>query len=301
MASIVLELQRDALDRGVTVPDLLRKALVVARKLRLAEFEAWIKDELNGYPAENEKIPPYRHLRGEVKAWNPLRGWQPVIFENPAHVDRLSTRATMQPISEIQNMVDKQDEGDLIAIPYDAASERAIQQGIRFNTRVMVFVPPGAMAGILDTVRTTVLNWALELEESGVRGDDMSFTEQDRKVAAQVSHVTNLFLGPVQSAQIQQASPEAIQVNVEGAINLDRLREVLAQLKEHLAALDLTVEQRATIAADVATIEAQAASPTPKPSILRESLGSIRRVLESGVGGAGGALLAAAITRLLAG
>ena len=34
MESIVIELQRNALDRDVSVADLLRKALVVARKLQ---------------------------------------------------------------------------------------------------------------------------------------------------------------------------------------------------------------------------------------------------------------------------
>jgi hypothetical protein len=41
MTSIVLRLQEEALDQGVSVTDQLRKAFVVARKLGLKDFEAW--------------------------------------------------------------------------------------------------------------------------------------------------------------------------------------------------------------------------------------------------------------------
>jgi len=47
--SLVLELQKEALDQRVSVSHLLRKALVVVRKLKLSEFQNWIEIELNGY------------------------------------------------------------------------------------------------------------------------------------------------------------------------------------------------------------------------------------------------------------
>jgi hypothetical protein len=47
MSSVIVELQREALDRNVHVSDLLRKALVVARNLALTEFQSWIELELN--------------------------------------------------------------------------------------------------------------------------------------------------------------------------------------------------------------------------------------------------------------
>ena len=39
MNSIVLELQHDAMSSGLRVSDLLRKALVVARKLGISDFK----------------------------------------------------------------------------------------------------------------------------------------------------------------------------------------------------------------------------------------------------------------------
>ncbi|MFC1643247.1 hypothetical protein ACFL5O_11280 [Myxococcota bacterium] len=42
MSSIVLRLQENPLDKGVTVTGLLRKSFVAARKLALAEFQEWV-------------------------------------------------------------------------------------------------------------------------------------------------------------------------------------------------------------------------------------------------------------------
>ncbi len=81
VTSIVLELQRDALNREVPISDLLRKAFVVAKKLKITEFENWVTHELNGY--ENaEDIPKYRQVNGKVQVWNLYHGWQPVIFQD---------------------------------------------------------------------------------------------------------------------------------------------------------------------------------------------------------------------------
>lgn len=70
-SSLVLDLQKDAIDSNLAVTDLLRKAKVAAKKLRVADFEEWIDSELFGYE-EADTIPPYRRLRGELRASTPL-------------------------------------------------------------------------------------------------------------------------------------------------------------------------------------------------------------------------------------
>lgn len=79
MDSIVIELQRDALNRQIPVSDLFRKAYVVARKLGVSDFEKWAESELNGYE-DMQHIPGYRQITGAVKAWNQYHGWQSVFF-----------------------------------------------------------------------------------------------------------------------------------------------------------------------------------------------------------------------------
>jgi len=59
MASLVLELQQDALDPTVPVSNLLRKVIAVARKLELGDLEKWARSDLDGYgTAPAQDIPP---------------------------------------------------------------------------------------------------------------------------------------------------------------------------------------------------------------------------------------------------
>lgn len=78
MSKIVLELQEEALKSNSDVISLLRKAYLVAKKLKLKDFESWIDNELNGYKDDN--VPIYRGLKGNLKGWNPFHGWLPVIM-----------------------------------------------------------------------------------------------------------------------------------------------------------------------------------------------------------------------------
>lgn len=61
MGGIVLELQQEALSKDANIESLLRKAYVIAKKLKLKEFEDWIKQEQDGYETD---VPQYRYIGG---------------------------------------------------------------------------------------------------------------------------------------------------------------------------------------------------------------------------------------------
>ena len=66
MDKIVIELQREALKSDFDIMNLLRKAYLVARKLKLQEFEDWVNNELNGYK-DADKIPDYRFTKSSSR------------------------------------------------------------------------------------------------------------------------------------------------------------------------------------------------------------------------------------------
>jgi hypothetical protein len=96
---------------------------------------------------------------------------------------------------------------------------------------------------------------------------------------------------PVQQAspgaQQQSASPGAGQVTgVWGDEDLDRVREFLRAFDAGAHRLRLAPEQFDEIRAEIATIRAQAGSPKPRHHVIRESLRSVRSILEQAGGGA---------------
>ena len=41
---------------------------------------------------------------------------------------------------------------------------------------------------VLDSIRNTILNWALKLEEDGILGDGMAFSKEEKETANEVSY-----------------------------------------------------------------------------------------------------------------
>ena len=59
MAGIVLDLQKEILSPNCDIVNVLRKAHLIAVKLKLSDFDQWIRYKLNGYP-NKESCPEYR-------------------------------------------------------------------------------------------------------------------------------------------------------------------------------------------------------------------------------------------------
>lgn len=288
MASVVIELQREALDRDVRVSDLLRKALVVARKLGQLELQAWIEKELAGY-TKGDEIPKYREVRGDIRGWNPYRGWIPLFFEDSVEGEKFSRRNAGQAIAELEHLIKNGKSGSTLHMPFPLELQRQLSKGFGFETQVSLFTSHSSIVGIIDAVRTIVLNWALKLEEQGILGEGLSFSKQEKEAAVSTPRNINNFYGPVQSPQIQQDNQNAIQVSVQ--LDLESVRKVAEMIKAALPSLDLSEDQTREAKAELETIDSQVGSPKPKTGILTESLRSLRKILEGAGGGAAAQVL----------
>ena len=102
MNGIVLELQKEAMDKKADIESLLRKSYVIARKLKLPEFQEWIQCEQEGYG--KKEVPEYRMIQGQLKALNPVRGWIPVVMDS-AVAERAFTKTKLpNSVSELYDL-----------------------------------------------------------------------------------------------------------------------------------------------------------------------------------------------------
>lgn len=90
------------------------------------------------------------------------------------------------------------------------------------------------------------------------------------------------------NSTIQQASPHARQDVTHVPSGHDELRALMTELRNALEQLGLPDGAQGDLEADIQTVEAQLRSSQPKKMIIRESLASIRTILQ----GASGAVLA---------
>ena len=150
--SIVLELQQEALDGNTRVSDLLRKALVVAKKLNISEFENWVKNELRGYK-DASNVPKYRQVKGQPKGWNSYLGWQSIYFEDIETAKAISEHGNTQSIAEVENLAKSNNENSFLCMPYSHQRAKAICQAIGETTDVILAI---SRADVIKIVSATV-------------------------------------------------------------------------------------------------------------------------------------------------
>lgn len=296
MTSIVLELQRAALDPGRTVSSLLRHAKVVARKLGVADFEAWVDAELNGY--KDEAVPEYRRLRGEIKAYNPYHGWIPVMLQNAEHAEGMTNAPTSQALPIIEDLLSEKGNQQVLYRNFPPTIEQMLMRGMSLRLQPVLHISASQLQGILESVRNLVLDWALKLEEAGVLGENMTFSNEEKEKGRAETHHYQIqnqtVIHGMSQSQVQQGTSHSTQT-YQSAVDLSKLHDVMDCIKALLPSLKLAPEQESEAKAELATLEAQKLSPKPKTSVIRESLHSLRTILESAAGGAAGNALPALI------
>lgn len=140
MASIIEEIQKDALNHSVPVSTLLRKVKLAAAKLGLQNVEGWVDNELKGYGGDDE-VPEYRKVTGTPMARGAFGGFEPIQFEEAKHAKKLSVVPIGQSIPGMEGQLQSSRHQSLI-FPYppklvDAFNRsnrgRIVQCGVKFG------------------------------------------------------------------------------------------------------------------------------------------------------------------------
>lgn len=288
MASLVLELQKEAIDPNIKISDLLRKSLVVSKKLSVTEIESWINKELNGYEI-GDSVPEYRYSYGRVMVDTPLRGMVPVMFTNSEQEERMSKMPFICSAAQIEHFYGDGASNSSILMSYQPEFGQKLMESMRSTSPPVLQVQLSEVYKIIDAIRNTILNWALKLEEDGILGDGMTFSKEEKETANGISYNINNFYSTVTHSQIQQGAYQSNQTqdNTKG-IDFDSLLSLVELIKGSLPEADLPPGQFLELEEELNTLTAQAKSPKPKFLIIKESLSSMKRIIE---GAAGGALL----------
>ncbi len=177
------------MDGNVRVITLLRKAKVVATKLKLAEALAWIDAEIDGYPnEEGVTLPAYRQLTGELMGFNPYRGWEPVQYEDPEFAEIISQAPLGQALGAVEEGLFRAGRTGAFTFSMSPGRKSRIMQAIRFSNDVRLQLSETSLFAVVDAVRHLILNWALELESKGILGDGVNFNQAEQQKAVAVTH-----------------------------------------------------------------------------------------------------------------
>jgi hypothetical protein len=184
MSSLVEELQRDAMDETVSVGTLLRKALVVASKLKLVEFRKWVEQELNGYT--KGPVPDYRQVFGRPVLNCGQYGNKPIVIEDEDLGEKLSQHHEFGSVTFVEELLRKGDNSAWLFIDYTGSKrDYLLGDGRRWAIAGMpqLHIPITSYAPILHAVRNAILEWSLKLEDEGILGEGMSFSPREKQTA----------------------------------------------------------------------------------------------------------------------
>ncbi|OHV26921.1 hypothetical protein EOS93_06215 [Rhizobium sp. RMa-01] len=294
MLGLVEEIQRDALNPDVGVSTLLRKVKLAAAKLQLPTIETWVEAELHGYDGP---VPPYRKFKGIPKAFNPFRGW--IGIQVTAEVyEKISGTSTGQSVAQIEDLL-----ADKAETTFHTPMNRNVVDALNTGTRVQlpqmsVFIGRSDLAGILDTVRNMVLDWAIALEKNGIRGDGMSFSQEEKSAAQRDASITIGSVGTIVGVVGGQNSVRDI---VGGNMNLTSVRDLAQQLRTGHELLVSAGADGRSLSSAVDALIVESEKPEPNQGVLRGLLTDARTALAGAAGNlmASGAL--ALISTLLGG
>ena len=170
--TLLRDIQEAAIDSNVPITSLLRRCKVLAARLGSTEFKNWIDNELNGYRAETE-VPQYRvigvnskgHFSGPFQS--ELNNADiPLSFIPEKFRDDLRTAYLMEPIAALETLAAKTDSGT-VREPWNPDLVAYVGRDIYQNMNCMQawkVIPVNAIVAALDTVRTRILNFVLEIE-----------------------------------------------------------------------------------------------------------------------------------------
>lgn len=229
---------------------ILRKCLVLSYKLKNDSLKSWVSKELNGYDYDDPDMPEYRKIGAPAKgvflgSFGQQINDQPipsaVMKEEHRH---WAERAKLpQPIAAYEDV--KGDENRVIPWPGNLVIfyQAKFFDGDMVLNRAWQEIPGTVMVGIVDTVRTRVLTFVLELKEQTVEEEveveKLPPSTVQTLVQMTVIGGTNVF------GNVEQFAATTVQVGDA------------ASLKGTLAALGVSREELDALEADITADQAE--------------------------------------------
>lgn len=278
MGSIVLELQNEIVSSNCDVVNILRKAHLIASKLKLADFDQWIQHELNGYP-DRESCPEYRKVCGSLKAFNPYHGWISTLMQDNELEKMICERKLTNSISEVISLC-QSSENVLIS---EFSGEQFAFFNKMFNSplpmKYALHIPTTAVKDIEEKVKNTILEWTLKLESEGIVGENMVFSEVEKESAVNMPQTVNNYYGntsvinsPSDNVQIVSGSENTV------TFSYDKVKDVVDAVEKSISESDLSKEDIETATELLADIKLKI-EEEKKPNILKSALVGLKDFL----------------------
>ena len=180
--SLLDEIRSDLVNESANLANTLRKAKILASSIRLPEFREWVDSELSGY-SDMEKVPNYRCLRPNNlgnffgPGHSSLRNVPLPTYNLPDSIkDFAENQVFYEGVGQLEAMAAQASESYQLTWPPEIVivARDAIQMsGGMVLTEAYQPISPQSISGILDQVKTKLLDFVLGLQESNITSEDL--------------------------------------------------------------------------------------------------------------------------------
>lgn len=194
-----------ATDDKRPITSLLRKCIVLAHQLKNERLKKWGNEELNGYDSK-DSLPAYRILAAAATGLFVGPGWARFEQGIPSAVLKKEHRHfaeivyIAQPVGTLEDTL-KSGSDFQLSFPWSANLVAHYQNKLLNGWQLFSAhqsVTTSVIAGIIDTVRTRVLNMALEIQSDvGERDEDLKKITPEESQKVDRTIVNNIFGGNV--------------------------------------------------------------------------------------------------------
>jgi hypothetical protein len=169
----------DLVSKESNLENALLKTQVLAFKLKNEKLKKWVNNEFNGYDNQ-EEVPEFRIVATQVKG-NLFQGlgfggYQqlpntvlPIECLEDEEVSFLREHKFGARISQLQEL-SKSKDGLVADLPYSFLVRMSRKMSPWEVIKAWKVIPPSALTGILSTIKSSLINFLLELKEE--LGDD---------------------------------------------------------------------------------------------------------------------------------
>lgn len=228
MTGLVEKLQHEALDSSIPVSTLLRKVKLTAMKLQLSETLEWAESELIGY---NDEVPDYRIVNGILKSHNRYSGWKK-ISGDPTQIDKLSKRALTRPIISLEELLSHPDQTHILMTVPQYIEEIINEDNDGIHEEVALHVSKSSIVSVLDRVRNLILDWAMELERAGIKGEGVNFTREEEKSAQNHIITINSTYAHLHTGDFTGGQQRNYIESLDSSINLTGRNKLFIRIKD---------------------------------------------------------------------
>lgn len=201
--SVLQDIIQTAADSKTSLSDVLRKARILATRLRNEPLKDWVDKELNGYKNKKD-LPEYRVIKAQSLGHfaggfgREIKGIHiPSMLLEKNHKEWATTGYLMQSISAYEILTEKSDTGSLrVNWPSDLIlfyQDKLIEDVNLISA--WQEIPASSVFDLLDTVRNRVLSFALEIETESPDVGEASQQSQPISPEKITQYFTNIILG----------------------------------------------------------------------------------------------------------